>query len=198
VSIVAHAVGSRIAVFRTPLSARPFRVYSSPVASGAPLVFLVRRRAPGWEEVRLPSRPNGSVGWVHSRAVALSLDPYRVAVSLRRHRITVWRRGRVLIRAAAAAGRPALPTPTGVFYITELLEQPDSRGPYGPYAFGLSAHSDVLYSFGGGSGQIGLHGTNEPSLVGTAASHGCIRVANVLIRRLARILPLGTPVVIGA
>jgi lipoprotein-anchoring transpeptidase ErfK/SrfK len=195
-SIVAQATGSRIAVFRTPRSTRPFRELRNPIASGVPLVFLVRRRVPGWEQVRLPTRPNGSLGWVRSRTVALSLDPYRIVVSLRQHRITVWRRGRLLVRAAAAAGRSTLPTPTGVFYINELLKQPDPRGLYGPYAFGLSAHSDVLYSFGGGPGQIGLHGTNEPALVGTGVSHGCIRVTNAVISRLARILPLGTMVVI--
>jgi lipoprotein-anchoring transpeptidase ErfK/SrfK len=58
----------------------------------------------------------------------------------------------------------------------------------------LSAYSDVLYSFGGGPGQIGLHGTNEPSALGTNVSHGCIRISNVAITQLARILPLGTPV----
>lgn len=196
VSVVAQATGSRIAVFRVPRATRPFRVFRNPAAGGAPLVFLVRRRVPGWAQVRLPSRPNGSLGWVRSRTLALSLDPYRITVALRGHRITVWRRGRVILRAPAATGRSTLPTPTGVYYITELLEQPHPHGVYGPYAFGLSAHSNVLYNFGGGSGQIGLHGTNEPALLGTSVSHGCIRVSNALISRLARILPLGTPVVI--
>ncbi|MGZ4385152.1 MAG: L,D-transpeptidase, partial [Gaiellaceae bacterium] len=110
---------------------------------------------------------------------------------------TAWRQGRIVVQAQAAVGRTSLPTPTGLYYVTELLRQPDPRGAYGPYAIGLSAYSRVLFAFGGGPGQIGIHGTNEPSLLGTNASHGCIRVANAVIVRLARILPLGTPVTIG-
>ena len=54
-------------------------------------------------------------------------------------------------------------------------------GFYGPYALGLSAHSPVYTSFAGGDGQVGLHGTNQPSVLGTDVSHGCIRVANDVI-----------------
>jgi lipoprotein-anchoring transpeptidase ErfK/SrfK len=159
-------------------------------------VFLVRRRIRGWVQVRLALRPNGSLGWVRARAVSPALDPYRVTASLSHHRLTVTRGGRTILRAPIAVGRPSLPTPTGLFYITELLKQADRTGTYGPFAFGLSAFSNVLYSFGGGPGQIGFHGTNDPALLGTSASHGCIRISNANITRLARILPLGTPVVI--
>ena len=85
-------------------------------------------------------------------------------------------------------------TPTGTYFVVELLQQASPSGVYGPYAFGLSAFSNVFYSFGGGPGQIGLHGTNEPERLGTDVSHGCIRISNAGITRLARILPLGTPV----
>jgi lipoprotein-anchoring transpeptidase ErfK/SrfK len=54
----------------------------------------------------------------------------------------------------------------------------------------------VLKRFAGGDGQVGIHGTNQPWLIGQSVSHGCIRVNNASIRRLARVLPLGTPVVI--
>lgn len=197
VSIVATSTGSSVDVFHAARAKRPFRVFRNPTSDGGPLVFLVRRRVPGWVEVRLAARPNGSVGWVRRRSVSLALDTYRVTVALRRHQIVVWRSNRAILRAPAAVGRSALPTPTGTFFVAELLEQSNPRGLYGPYAFGLSAYSNVLYSFGGGPGQIGIHGTNEPSLLGTSASHGCIRVANAVIARLARLLPLGTPVVIG-
>ena len=71
------------------------------------------------------------------------------------------------------------------------------NGLYGPYAFGLSAHSKALQEFNGGNGQIGIHGTDNPAGLGQSISHGCIRVANDGIRRMARILPLGTPVLIS-
>jgi lipoprotein-anchoring transpeptidase ErfK/SrfK len=131
---------------------------------------------------------------VRDRDVTLSLNPYQVVVALRAHTLTVYKAGRIIERQQAGVGRTVLPTPHGLYYITELLRQPDVTGPYGPYAFGLSAHSNVLYSFGGGSGQIGIHGTNEPWALGSNVSHGCIRITNAAISQLARMLPLGTPV----
>jgi lipoprotein-anchoring transpeptidase ErfK/SrfK len=196
-SVVAQARGLTVAAFRSPGSRHPFRSFRNPTADGSPLVFLVMRRVPGWEQVRLPTRPNGSVGWVRTGSVTLAWNAYRITVSLRRHRLTVWRSGRAISHDPVVVGRASLPTPTGTYYIAELLKQANPHGSYGPYAFGLSAHSDVLYSFGGGPGQIGIHGTNEPRLLGTDASHGCIRVGNAVITRLARTLPLGTPVVIS-
>jgi lipoprotein-anchoring transpeptidase ErfK/SrfK len=55
---------------------------------------------------------------------------------------------------------------------------------YGPYAFGLSGFSEVLTSFNGGQGQLGLHGTNQPDKIGTRVSSGCIRLRNEDIEAL--------------
>jgi lipoprotein-anchoring transpeptidase ErfK/SrfK len=197
-SVVAQVKTRQVQVYRHPGDRRPFAVLPGKTANGTPLVFLVKRRAAGWELVYLPVRPNGSTGWVRDGAVDLSLDPFRVTVSLRAHLLTVTRDGRIVRRERAAVGRSVLPTPTGLYYIAELMRQPDPGGPYGPYAFGLSAHSNVLYSFGGGAGEIGIHGTNEPGALGTDVSHGCIRISNAGIAALARLLPLGTPVEIHA
>jgi hypothetical protein len=193
-SVVAQARRAQIAVFRSPHAVAPFRHFANPNADGAPLVFLVKERGDGWERVYLPARPNGVTGWVRDRDVDLSLNPYRLVVALRAHTLTLFKAGHAIDREQAGVGRSVLPTPHGLYFITELLKQPDAGGAYGPYAFGLSAHSNVLYSFGGGSGQIGIHGTNEPWALGSDVSHGCIRVANAAITRLARMLPLGTPV----
>jgi lipoprotein-anchoring transpeptidase ErfK/SrfK len=194
VSIVAQARHGAVQVFRSPTGVTPFRTFSNPNSDGAPLVFLVKARGEGWEQVYLPVRPNGATGWIRDRDVVLATDPYQVRVSLNAHTLTVLRGGRRVFRTQAGVGRTVLPTPRGVYFITELLRQPDPKGAYGPYAFGTSAHSNVLYSFGGGPGQIGIHGTNEPWALGSNVSHGCIRVANAAIARLARMLPLGTPV----
>ena len=90
------------------------------------------------------------------------------------------------------------PTPFGQYFITELLKQTNPNGLYGPYAFGLSAHSNVLHEFAGGNGEIGIHGTDQPWVIGTSASHGCIRLYNHDILWLSQRLPLGTPVRISA
>jgi lipoprotein-anchoring transpeptidase ErfK/SrfK len=196
-SIVAEAKAPLIAVYRTPTARRPYLRLSNPTGHGGPLVLLVKERRPGWERVYLPVRPNGSTGWVRDAQVTLSLNPYRIRVSLGAHTITVWNRNRIILHEPAGVGRSIVPTPAGTYFLAELLAQPNPNGPYGPYAFGLSAHSNVLYSFGGGPGQIGLHGTDNPASLGTNASHGCIRISNAGITKLARILPLGTPVRIG-
>ena len=194
-SIVAQAKGSFVSLYRAPGSKRPFLRLSNPNRNGAPLVFLVKARRPGgWEKVYIPVRPNGSTAWIRSREVTLARNPYRIRVSLSAHRLTVWKGRHVIQRARAGVGRSIVPTPAGLYYLAELLAQPNPNGIYGPYAFGLSAFSNVLYSFGGGPGQIGIHGTNNPSSLGTNASHGCIRISNAAITRLARVLPLGTPV----
>jgi lipoprotein-anchoring transpeptidase ErfK/SrfK len=196
-SIVAEAKGPVVAVYRTPSAKHSFRRFSNPTGHGGPLVFLVKERRPGWEKVYLPVRPNGSTGWIRDAQVTLALNTYRVRVSLGGHTITVWNGKKIILHEPAGVGRSIVPTPAGTYYLAELLAQPNANGAYGPYAFGLSAHSNVLYSFGGGPGQIGLHGTNEPASLGTNASHGCIRISNAGITKLARILPLGTPVRIG-
>ena len=139
-------------------------------------------------------RPNGTNGWIHDSAVTLAVDPFRVVVDLGSHRVDVYRGGKLVRAEKAGVGQSVLPTPRGHYYLVELLRQPDPNGPYGPWAFGLSAFSDKLYSFGGGPGEIGLHGTDYPAGLGTNVSHGCIRVSNAAISWFANTLPLGTPV----
>ena len=193
-NVVAQVRTPTVAVYAYPGARRPFRRFGRRTSDGQPRVFLVAQRLPGWERVYLPIRPNGTTGWVRDRQVSLAVDPYRVVVSRRRHRVTVYRYGRRILRTRAGVGRSVMPTPRGTYFVVELLRQPNRRGAYGPYAFGLSAFSDVLYRFGGGPGQIGLHGTDYPAGLGTDVSHGCIRVSNAVITRLAHLLPLGTPV----
>jgi lipoprotein-anchoring transpeptidase ErfK/SrfK len=70
------------------------------------------------------------------------------------------------------------------------------RSPrYGPIAYGTSARSAHLTDWPGGA-VVGIHGTDRPDLVPGRVSHGCIRVRNRDLRRRARLLRIGTPVVI--
>jgi lipoprotein-anchoring transpeptidase ErfK/SrfK len=194
-SIVAQVRRRRINVYPSRGARVPKMALSNPTSIGGPLVFLVTSADRPRLKVLLPTRPNLSEGWIARTDVQLALDPYRIEVRLRQHKMTVWRGKSVAERDPVGVGRRAVtPTPFGLYYITELLKQPDPTGIYGPYAFGLSAYSDVLHEFAGGNGEIGLHGTNEPWAVGTDVSHGCIRFYNSVITRLARELPLGTPV----
>jgi len=95
------------------------------------------------------------------------------------------------------SGNPATPTPVGRYYVNQRLEPANPAGPYGPHAIGVSAYSNVLTGWAQG-GPIGIHGTNEPWLIGRRASNGCIRMTNAAISRLFPQVPAGTPVVIRA
>jgi hypothetical protein len=146
-----------------------------------------------WIEVDVPMRPNGQRGWVERSA----LGPFhvvrtRLVVDRRSLTATLRRAGRVVWRSRVGVGRRGMPTPAGSFYVRELIRVPSPGGLYGPYAFGTSDYS-VLSDWPGG-GVVGIHGTNEPGLIPGRPSHGCIRVPNPQIRRLARLMPIGTPV----
>jgi hypothetical protein len=195
-SSVAHVRSRVIRVYESPRAKRPKLVLARRDERGTKRAFLVRSAGPKWVHVYLPTRPNGSLGWVRRRAVRFYVNPYRLVVRLSRHKLQLWRGQKLVARYPVAVGTSSTPTPVGMFYVVELLKPRNPGGSYGPFSFGISAHSQVLRRFAGGDGRVGLHGTNQPALIGTDVSHGCIRVRNEPIRRLARILPLGTPVYI--
>jgi lipoprotein-anchoring transpeptidase ErfK/SrfK len=124
----------------------------------------------------------------------------RVRISLSRRTVELLRAGRRRWRVRAVIGAPATPTPTGRFAISEPIRQPDAGGFLGPWALHLTAFSDVLDDYGGGPGRVAIHGRGGASLLdplGTARSHGCIRISNAAIRRLAAVARAGTPVTIS-
>lgn len=166
-------------------------------SDGFPEVYLVlaaERDGAGrwWAEIRLPMRPNGRKGWVRREALgALHVDDTLLVVNRHTLRATLFVGGRRRWRAPVGVGKPSTPTPRGHFWIREGFAV---RGDplYGPYAFGTSDYS-VLTDWPGG-GVVGVHGTDQPSLVPGRPSHGCIRMHNRDIRWLSRHMPIGTPV----
>jgi lipoprotein-anchoring transpeptidase ErfK/SrfK len=148
-----------------------------------------------WLRVRLPILPNNSSGWVPRRALG-AFHPIRTRLVIDRSafRATLYKGGNPIFSTRVGVGTSYWPTPRGEFYIRQKMT--GFRAPaYGPWAFGLNARSPVLTDWPGG-GFIGIHGTNQPGLIPGRVSHGCIRMRNAAISRLARILPLGTPVTI--
>ncbi len=99
-------------------------------------------------------------------------------------------------------GRPSTPTPHGLFAVLWAIRwHPDDF--LGSRVLELTAHSNVLRRFEGGDGEVAIHGRGGSSLLdplGSARSHGCIRLANPAIDLLvgkigAGRLP-GTPVTV--
>lgn len=198
VSTVGYARGPSVAVYPGPGAASPSTSLSNPNSVGAPLAFLVLHRQAGWDQVQLPMRPNESTGWVQESDLNLYSDNVSVVVHLGAHTLDVYKEGQAIDHEPIIAGSPSSPTPTGSFYVTELLKAPDPSGPYGPYAFGLSAFSNVYTEFDGGPGQVAIHGTDQPTMIGQSISHGCVRLQNAAIVHLTSEVPVGTPVQIDA
>jgi lipoprotein-anchoring transpeptidase ErfK/SrfK len=148
-----------------------------------------------WVKVRLPALPNGSTGWVDRR----SLGPYEsvnthLVVDRARLRATLYRGGKLVFTAPVGIGTDASPTPAGEFNVRSTLTRYASPF-YGPIAFGTTARSAALTDWPDG-GFVGIHGTNEPRLLPGRVSHGCIRLRNGDILRLAKLMPVGTPITI--
>ena len=197
-AVVATVSGARLASYVSPEASTPFLVLDPTTALGSPTVVLVRSVRPGWLQVLLPDRPNGLTGWVHRADVTLTQVRYRIRVSLASRQLVVYRDNTEVLRTPAAVGTPQTPTPTGLFFLTDIVRVTADQPGYGPFALGLSGHSPVLARFGDGDAQIAVHGSDAPTSIGQAISHGCVRISNAAIRTLAQELPLGTPVQIEA
>jgi L,D-transpeptidase catalytic domain len=148
-----------------------------------------------WVRARLPVLPAGTTGWVRRSALGgYGVVTTRLVVDRRALRATLLRDGHPVFRAPVGVGTPSAPTPRGEFYVRNKLT--DYRSPfYGPVAFGTSARSPTLTDWPAG-GFVGIHGTNQPALLPGRVSHGCVRLRNADIRRLARLMPVGTPLTI--
>jgi hypothetical protein len=161
------------------------------------LPAATRKDAAGrlWIRVGLPVLPNGTSGWVPRAALGASGDvSTRLLIDRRRLLATLRRDGRVVLRAPIGVGRRGSPTPRGRFLVRDRLTRFRSAF-YGPIAFGTSARSPTLTDWPAG-GFVGIHGTDRPDLIPGRVSHGCIRLRNADILRLARLMPVGTPVTI--
>ena len=200
-TVVASATSPSVVAYTEPAdTAAVVEQFSNPTAVGSPLVFRVVDGGAGsgeWVNVHLPVQPNGTTGWVRRADVSLSNNPFRIEVDRGSYSLRVFNQNSLWLETEVAIGTGATPTPVGDFYLLELLAPSDPTGAYGPFAFGLSGFSEVLESFGGAdTAIIGLHGTNDPSSLGTDVSHGCIRIENSIIEQMAASVPLGTPVLI--
>jgi lipoprotein-anchoring transpeptidase ErfK/SrfK len=149
-----------------------------------------------WLHVRLPGRPNGHTGWIEQRGTIASTTGWHIIVHTSTLEVSAYDKGHLVQSFPAIVGKPSTPTPHGQFFIEENIQ----LGPTGigaPYALALSARSAVFQEFDGGPGQIALHGLlNVGGTLGTAASHGCVRLGNTAISWLAAHTGPGVPVTI--
>jgi lipoprotein-anchoring transpeptidase ErfK/SrfK len=200
-STVARIVAPTFARARLSGRRRGWPLSPQTAWSAQPQTLLVldaaTHRGREWVKLRLAVRPNGSAGWVPRDRVALEQTSYWIEIRTRARLVTIHRDGKRVRRFRAVVGTPATPTPLGLAAIYERNRQPTPRGFLGPWAIPLTIMSKVLENYGGGPGRIGIHGRSGASLadpLGSARSHGCIRITNRHISWMAANIPIGTPV----
>jgi lipoprotein-anchoring transpeptidase ErfK/SrfK len=164
---------------------------------GPPEIYLALQmfttaKGDEWVQTQLPGRPNGRLGWVPREGLGeFHLIHTQLVVDRRTLRATLFKNGKQIFKAPVGVGKASTPTPGGDFWIREKLKG-FGGAAYGPLAFGTGAYSTKLSDWPGG-GVVGVHGTNEPNLVPGRPSHGCIRMHNGDILKLARLMAPGTP-----
>ena len=199
---VAKVVYPTVARSMPSTSARGMGVISTVSKWGSPVVLLVLgahvdTAGLPWLRVRADRRPNGSAVWIDARDTVPFLDPWRLSISRERRKLRVYRDGHVRRTFAVVVGTPSTPTPVGLFAVAAEVRQPDPTAFLGSWVLPLTAHSDALRHFEGGDGQLALHGRGAASLIdplGSARSHGCVRLTNDAIDWIATHVPAGTPV----
>jgi hypothetical protein len=129
--------------------------------------------------------------------------PTVVTVDRSTFRLRLFKFLRLVKSYGVAVGRVGLATPPGRYHVQEREVNPSWHVPNAPWAGSLAGQTippgpnDPLVArwLGLGNG-IGIHGTNEPFSIGSAASHGCIRMLPADVIALYPRVPLGTPVYI--
>ena len=111
-----------------------------------------------------------------------NMIPYLVKVSLRNRQLTLFHNGKKIKTYPVAIGKMLTNTPTGQYVVVN--REPNPGGPFGAMWLSLSRAG------------YGIHGTNDPSSIGKAVSHGCIRMHNRDVLELAYQIPNGTKVYI--
>lgn len=161
---------------------------------GSPQVIPVLERRAGWLRVMSSQLKNGASGWIRADRAKLFRVDWTIEESLARRELTVRRGSRIVARTRTAIGRSEAPTPRGSFAVTDRLMIDTTGSPYACCVLALSAHQPKIPQGWGGGDRVAIHATSDPSSVGQAVSLGCLRVRTDVMRRLVRLVPLGTPV----
>lgn len=123
-----------------------------------------------------------------------------VIIDLGDRQVFLYQFGKLQASYLIAVGQEGWETPMGRFRVENMQVDPIWRHPITKAIVPPGAANPLGTRWIGfwidGEYQIGLHGTNEPELVGTAVSHGCIRMLNSDIEQLYDRVGEGTPVLV--
>jgi hypothetical protein len=164
---------------------------------GSPRVLAVAERRGDWLGVLAPELDNGAVGWIPANQAHLFRIPYSLEIDLSRRQMVARRDGKTVTRTTVAIGKPSAATPLGTFAVSDrLLTKGES--PYGCCVLALTAHQPHIPQGWGGGNEIAIHSTLDPTSIGQAVSLGCIRADTFHMRKLMKVIPIGTVVRVRA
>jgi lipoprotein-anchoring transpeptidase ErfK/SrfK len=134
-----------------------------------------------------------------------ALRDREIHVDLANRSLKVTHQSKTLAAFPIAIGSPGLPTPKGKWRITGICLLPTYRWDQGVLNRGVRTNNFKMMPPGPNNPVgvvwcglnklgLGIHGTNQPDSIGTASSHGCIRLANWDAIRLTALVNSGTPV----
>ncbi|SET26985.1 Putative peptidoglycan binding domain-containing protein [Natronincola peptidivorans] len=123
-----------------------------------------------------------AIGLDPERRYPIPPEGYSIEIDLERKILTLKQFTETLETYPVAVGKPSTPTPVGDWQIIQKTTNPG--GPFG------TRWMRINVPWGG----YGIHGTDAPESIGTAASRGCVRMFNEDVNELYDIVPLGTPV----
>lgn len=172
--------------------------FTNPTYHKNPLVVQVLANQGDWLRVLVTARPNHTEGWVRADDVVLGATDYRMELDLSTYTLRVYKAAEVFLETTVAIGKDSTPSPMGRYYVTEIIKNASDKGIYGAFILPINGYSEVLDSFDGGLPQVAFHGTNQPELLGSKASNGCVRMDNEAVTKIAENIPAGTPVEIFA
>jgi len=133
-------------------------------------------------------------------AATLSKMVGRIDISLNKRRLTLYRDGRAFVTFGVAIGMPGHETPTGNFHVVDKRKNPTWLPPDSPWAKGLGpippGPGNPLGTrwIGTSAPGVGIHGTPADWSIGSAASHGCLRMHIPEVETLYEDVVVGMPV----
>jgi lipoprotein-anchoring transpeptidase ErfK/SrfK len=139
-----------------------------------------------------------------ARPALLTATQGKIIIDKSKFRLRAYRDGKLVLTFPIAIGQAAYPSPTGTFVVTEKLKNPTWIPPNSPWAKGLepippgSGNPLGTRWIGTSAPAVGIHGTPANNTIGTAASHGCIRMHIPDVEKLFKYVDVGESVVFRA
>jgi hypothetical protein len=161
---------------------------------GSPTVVWAAERRGHWLGVISAAAGNNRIAWLDARRDRPRMwrSPYSLHADLSARTLELWRGSRVVREMSVGIGRADTPTPTGRFTVTDKLIPDRGLSYYGCCLLALSGRQPHLRPGWAGGDRIAIHGGST----GGAASAGCLHASDADLRRLMKLLPVGTPVYI--